>query len=117
MPTPITLSLAQVKEAGRKAYLEGRLSAQVTRNHIGKCKYRDLNGAPCVIGASLTDAQARRFDKRASSAISDLVAENLVKTNDLSGLCALQSAHDMWSAGYPARQAELRELLGIEEAA
>jgi hypothetical protein len=119
MAEPIKLTLSQVIEAGRKAYLEGRLSAQGP-NPV--CRYRDPAGRPCVIGAALSDADATAFDRRygngENSGVADLAAAGLLHLEgDEEDFIQLQAAHDDWAHGLESAHEWLRKLLNIEEAA
>lgn len=91
MTKPIRLTLAQVKEAGLKAYHEKRLSAQ---GPTPSCMYRDASRRPCVIGAALTDEQAPDIPEMA---IGSLIREKVIVTNATRGLPRLQEAHDRWA--------------------
>lgn len=112
----IHLTLKAVKEAGRKAYLEGRLSAQ---GPTPECAYRDKSGRPCIIGAALTDEEARALDHADDGSIDDLIREGLVKTAATAALPALQTAHDHWASVYNTAaqrhggHATLCKLLGL----
>lgn len=112
-----TLTRERVEEAGRKAYLERRLSAQ---GEAPECSYRDRLGRPCIIGAALTDAQAKMADNP------DLVGydtdvRSLVKAGyfaipsaDVPRLAALQKAHDDWAYRRNLTgECRLRRMLGI----
>src|SRR5690349_21397755 len=66
LAAPIHLRALDVARAAKEAFLEGRLSAQVSPMPTG-CFYRDALGAPCAIGAALTDEQARLLDKQPAS--------------------------------------------------
>lgn len=98
MARPIHLTLAQVKEAGLKAYHEKRLSAQ---GPTPGCFYRDPSGRPCVIGASLADEDAKRFDAQAVSAVSALCGMYFIKisASELGPIAELQQWHDRWAHG------------------
>lgn len=104
----VNLPRALVVEKARKAFIAGKLSLQVS-GELVTCKYRDRSGAPCVIGAALSDQDARRFDDRIrrdlGSSIQSLITEGLVTTDDPAFLGELQVAHDHGRLG------ELRDLL------
>lgn len=96
---PIHLPVREVALAAKKAYDEGRLSAQ-HRDADGRsgCFYRDAGGFPCAIGAFLDTAAAKRFDlfPGEGTGIDDIVSEGGATTDDLVGLSDLQEAHDWW---------------------
>lgn len=93
---PINLPLAKVVKAARKAYDEGRLSAQ---GPTPACRYRDRSGRPCAIGAALTDKRARECDGYGASDIPSLVRSGALVTDDVDALDNLQIAHDYWANG------------------
>lgn len=91
-----------VREAGRKAFNEGRLQAQ--QNDPG-CTYRSDDGHPCVVGSALPDEVAQALiDKGLNgcgigglfgvhrSSTKDLLAP--VDRRELDKICELQSLHD-----------------------
>lgn len=118
MPQPIKLTYAEVVEAGRKAYLEKRLSAQ---GPTPECQYRDRSGRPCVVGSALSDTDAQRLH----GTVQALVLANELAVDDVAAIGALQLAHDDWARGVMGRgrhspneaETRLRKLLNIEEAA
>lgn len=87
---PIVLKAADVIAAARRAYEEGRLSAQ---GPTPECSYRDSSGLPCAIGAALTDEEANGLGGSIGSAVNwgDVV------TDDKGRLTTLQTAHDLWA--------------------
>ena len=119
MTAPIRLTYAEVVEAGRKAYLEGRLSAQ---GPTPECRYRDSSGHPCVIGAALTDKQALYLDRNYDAQVHKLPVEVLDCGIDLRAIRRIQQAHDEWASPETRRSGKLahtrlRKLLNIEEPA
>jgi hypothetical protein len=123
-PTPIKLTLAQVKAAGLKAYEEKRLSAQ---GPTPACKYRDMSGLPCVVGAALSDDEAGRilaFKNEHGMPGSILGIEALsrlgiVQADCIGAIAGLQVIHDRWASAAEAQktdraaqaEAELLEML------
>lgn len=94
MTKPIHLTLAQVREAGLKAYQEKRLSAQ---GPTPACRYRDESGRPCVIGAALTDPQAHQLEgAQISMGVKHLAMAWRIEMDRPNELACLQSAHDSW---------------------
>lgn len=93
-PKPVKLLYTAVVAAARKAYEEGRLSAQ---GPAPMARYRDRGRRPCAIGAALDDKTAARFDASDSYGIRSLVEARLVETDAVEGLVALQNTHDTWA--------------------
>lgn len=94
MPAPFHLTVAKVKAAALKALDEGRLQIQdPLNNNNTSCQYRRDNYC-CVIGASLDNGMARRFDNRGQSSIETLIGLLLVTCDDGPALIALQKLHD-----------------------
>jgi hypothetical protein len=96
---PFHLTVANIIEAGRKAFDEERLQAQ---NGVGACTYRDpFTKLPCVVGAAIPDEVFAIIDKRGhnASAISTLLTmeDDPILTCDpaeLQLICNLQNTHD-----------------------
>lgn len=87
---PIHLKVRDVALAAKKAYDEGRLSAQ---GPTPACQYRDLSGRPCAIGAALTDAQAGGL----CGAIEWLIGKGRVRSRGHRALAHIRRAHDRWA--------------------
>ena len=56
MARPFKLKISDIFLKADAAMKAGQLQAP------GRCRYRSDTGAPCVIGAAMTDAQAKRMD-------------------------------------------------------
>lgn len=96
-----TITLRDVVVAGRKAYEEGRLTAQ----NGGECMYRqEINGKECrcVVGAAMTDETLDQLE--ASSNMSGKVSRDMTRLSgrftipdsDLFAIQDLQNEHDFW---------------------
>lgn len=102
MRTPLTLTWTAVKAAARKAYREGRLSAQnVDTMRIPTCEYRDKNGFPCAIGAAIPNAfcEENLAGLNNQSSVTMLIDDGLINVRSRAGLGkikSLQSFHDWW---------------------
>lgn len=105
---PIHLELRTVALAAKKAFDEGRLSAQ---GPTPACEYRDCSGLPCAIGAALSDDFARGLPKNAN--VWAMRETGLITTDDFEGLRNLQDAHDRWTdePSSPERKAKFESLL------
>lgn len=103
----ITLNLEDVKAAARKAYAEGRLSAQAPEP---VCEYRSVQDGKtyaCGIGAAMTDEQVAEllsteggddFETLNGSGLDDLSLKYRIRTDDFAGVLAIQEAHDGWAS-------------------
>lgn len=89
---PIHLELRTVALAAKKAFDEGRLSAQ---GPTPACRYRDAAGRPCAIGAALSDDFARSL--RQHENVWALRETGIITTDDFEGLRKLQNTHDSWA--------------------
>lgn len=108
---PIVLTKKDHLKKMQDAFKKGRLIAQKERN--GLCAMRSDAGNPCIIGAALTAAQARRCDNHRGS-ITTLVVDGVIKVRNPEWWEALQAAHDDWSTyGSEADGEKLRDLLGL----
>lgn len=101
--TKPTLTLKDVVLAGRKAYEEGRLSAQ---NSTPQCAYRDKSGNPCVVGAAMSDGLVNQlFESDEEMQFSqNSTVEQLergggieVPPEDIKSMRYLQELHDNWA--------------------
>lgn len=112
---PIKLPKALVIEKATEAYQAGRLSAQGPHP---ACVYRDADGRPCVVGAALSDPDARRLIDDGGLAIESLIYDGVVRTNAPRWLQRLQEAHDQWCSTDGKTRVighrELCKLLGLE---
>jgi hypothetical protein len=100
---PLHLPAREVALAAKAALDARKLSAQTTRG-LACCSYRDPKGAPCAIGAALSDAYAERFDRLGVTAgvsvgatVGTLVAQGHLTSDDADALGKLQKLHDTWS--------------------
>lgn len=102
----ITLKLEDVKVAARKAYHEGRLSAQAPKP---VCQYRSKQNRTtyaCAIGAALTDEQVTELLEPGDDvgdykhlnicALSELAGRWTADEKDIGKIEAIQDAHDEW---------------------
>jgi hypothetical protein len=106
--THVVLNKLDVARAAAKAYLEGRLSAQ---GPTPVCSYRDASGCPCVIGASVDDKTAKKWDDLDDSGVIDLKAQDILESDDMQALAELQCLHDEWAAGSSWAESRLVSLL------
>ena len=92
---PIVLNVRDVALAAKKAFDEGRLSAQ---GPTPACKYRDDSGRPCAIGAALSADEIDRLLHGAEAEMETPIAGLAphFRTDRLDALTELQDAHDEW---------------------
>lgn len=105
---PIQLNVLKVAQAAKKAFDEGRLSAQ---GPTPMCAYRDDSGRPCAIGAALTDRQAKALDDAgefSATGVVKLLREGRIKTDSPDDLSALQATHDDWAVSVSGRRSAQR---------
>lgn len=108
---PIILTKDQVFAAAKGHFDAGTLQAQkAKRGRVEGCAYRDRNGYPCGVGASMTDEQVAalkkwRRDRQSGnkSTIQTLIQVGVVRIVDADGsddpvgvesVCELQRVHD-----------------------
>lgn len=89
---PFRLTVREVALAAKKAFDEGRLSAQ---GPTPACEYRDKSGLPCAIGAALPDHVANRSE---GCTVEELRSRGTVALSEpaVNALSDLQDAHDDW---------------------
>lgn len=114
-PAPVHLSAELAKANARAAYLAHTLQMQQSDVDRG-CRYLSEDGkCRCAIGASLTEDDARRFDKLGlgggSAEIMGLIDRGYITTDDPVYLRRLQTLHD------GRHHADFRHLVGITEVA
>lgn len=105
----ITLTLAAVKEAARKAYDEKRLTAQNPNrpDNNGACVYNggklvDDRQCGCAIGVGLPPELFDwfgEFDNRCKNRRNvGLFIDLIFKVDHHDGFCDIQQAHDRWAS-------------------
>jgi hypothetical protein len=120
----ITLTLEEVLEKGKAAFIAGELSCQDTDPDQRQCKYRTNNNRPCIIGAALSEEQGRAAEDWAAAegcdtGITIMVTEGVFKVEDgYQEMTVLQDAHDQAcvsrsKADEEANYLRLAELLGV----
>jgi len=107
-----TITLEQVKEAARKAYEAGTLTAQLSPDNA-YCKYH-IGNARCAVGACLTDETLKEIDKRGINAqhVGMVIAKGVVAVenpDEVQEIVSIQVAHDNWcqevqAENYPAAE-------------
>lgn len=93
----IHLTYRGVIAAAQKAYDEGRLSIQKKSNIGIRCSYRCEDGTCCVIGASLSDADAKRFDERGTG-IAGLRSASEIEFPDFDEYYQTQKLQEIYDA-------------------
>lgn len=89
----IYLDKATVYANARQAYDEGRLQAQDPEQEGELCLY----SGPCAIGVSLSPEALEMLVLRGEGAtVIHLKQNDILETDDLYALSALQGAHDTW---------------------
>ena len=101
----LTLNRRDVAQRVKRAYVDGRLSAQ---SDAPRCVYRNVHdGTKCAIGEVLPDAWADALDgglfgelsdRLNGQLVGDLLDAGLVVSDDPAWLKTLQSRHDMWAS-------------------
>ena len=98
--TKRTITLQEVRTAGRQAYNEKRLSAQ---GPTPMCAYRDDSGRPCIIGAAMTDEEAKRTSDGLPVQLfnaGDSRAGVAINPEERTELQDLQTLHDAWARSH-----------------
>lgn len=87
------LTLSEVKSAARLAMSEGRLGYQMGELN---CAYTGVTGAPCAVGAAMTDAERRLLKAEGAngSTIQQLGSFFEIAEEELEPIAAVQQAHD-----------------------
>lgn len=91
----IELTLKEVVVQARRALENDTLQATTSQGvDVDACRYR-LNGLRCVIGAALTDDEARFCDSnRPRNAIGSLIRRGVITADHPDALIMLQATHD-----------------------
>lgn len=116
-PTPpVHLPVETAKANARAAYLARALQMQQpgARGRAGSRYLSDDGKWRCAIGVSLTETDARRFDKfgtgGGSASVARLIDRGLITTDHKATLIRLQQLHDVQA------HADFRQLVGITDA-
>lgn len=114
------LTLVEAKAAARDAYCARRLTAQHPHIKGRQCKYehRAREGLfHCAIGAGLSPETISRLyelDMNIGKNIRALATEQLVRSDDLTGLRELQILHDAWCSSYAPSSSEKAEQIFLK---
>ncbi len=96
-----TISTKNLKALCRKAYREGRLTAQQSTRSARKCVYKGENNTTCAIGAALSPTVLRKLcELNLNEGFSTRSIRHVVRFEDADFAQHLQAEHDQWAGKY-----------------